>query len=264
MPPGGRILEGMKLRGLPLWLVCDVICWLGVMFTFTGFARHLHDAVARMLAEKRRSLEPTDFSFLATLLAGAEAWRVYACQRRAFRLAGLAASCVEFPAFTVPTRRSFSARVRANLRDTDTMDALARRMAQRILQLLPRDALGREASRPSSSPGVDPTVIQAVDARRARSDERRTCLHHPKRAADGARPPGRATGCAFLRPGTLAFARGPPRQPVDQPTRPRLAALLPRSRAGVRQAATQLPWKPAGARRGSSSIAAGSPAMSCA
>jgi hypothetical protein len=57
-----------------------------------GGARRLHEALARTPAAKRRSLEPSDFGFLATLLAGAEAWRVYACQPRAFRLAGLGAS----------------------------------------------------------------------------------------------------------------------------------------------------------------------------
>src|SRR5262249_30231306 len=72
----------MKLRGPPLWLICDVICWLGVWATFVGFSHSLNNAVSRMLAEKRREFEPSTFAFLALEEAG----RSFAIARQAFRL----------------------------------------------------------------------------------------------------------------------------------------------------------------------------------
>lgn len=78
----------MKLRDLPLWLVRDWLCWLGVLFTYPVFAKALHAILARMKAE-HRGMRQSEFSLAARLLADAEAWIAYAILRRAFKLAGL-------------------------------------------------------------------------------------------------------------------------------------------------------------------------------
>ncbi len=92
----------MKFRGPPFWLFCDVICWIGVLASYCGFARSVAAATGRMLAGKRRSLEPDEFGILAGLLSIAEAWAVFALTRRAFRMAGLDAWTVRFPDFSPP------------------------------------------------------------------------------------------------------------------------------------------------------------------
>src|SRR5690349_14163238 len=127
----------MKLRGPPLWLVCDVFCWLGVLTSFVRFVLAFAGAVMRMSARKRRRLEPAELASLALLQARQEAWLGYAITRRAFKLAGIRAS-VRFPAIT-PARTLWALKHRASqaLRDNFNLDRIAQRRARRLKQLTP-------------------------------------------------------------------------------------------------------------------------------
>jgi len=124
----------MNLRRLPLWLVCDVASFVGVMISFWIFFARFSEATARL--EKDPRCAKADFPLLAHLLAAAEAMLEHAILRRAFKLAGLRPGEVRIPDF-MPARhrRSFCRRLRAYLDAIDNLTVLAARRAKRLRQL---------------------------------------------------------------------------------------------------------------------------------
>jgi len=126
----------MKLRGPPLWLVCDVFCWLGLLMSFISFTVNLAAAVQRMIAQGRRSFERDELASLARLQAEQEAWLSYAIARRAFKLAGVRARA-RFPHIT-PARslRALKHRASQILREHLNIDRITRRRAQHLKRLM--------------------------------------------------------------------------------------------------------------------------------
>jgi len=147
----------MKLRGPPLWLVCDVFCWLGVLVSFISFVTAFAGAVMRMTAQKRRRFEPHELASLARLQAEQEAWLGYAITRRVFRLAGIRARA-RFKTVS-PARTLWALKHRASqtLRDSVNLDGITQRRAQRLKRLMatPPPSLPRAGEAPRA-PAVQP------------------------------------------------------------------------------------------------------------
>ena len=125
----------MNLRRLPLWLVCDVASFVGVMISFwIFFARFI--AASHRLEKDPRCSATDDFPLLADLLAGAEAMLEHALLRRAFKLAGLSPNLVRIPDIAPATsQRSFCRRLRGYLATIGNLTVLAPRRAKRLKQL---------------------------------------------------------------------------------------------------------------------------------
>src|SRR5690349_9269096 len=122
----------MKLRGPPLWLVCDVLCWAGLLVSFLAFTLSFAATVSSMLAGRRR-MKRDELTSLARLEAEQEAWLAYAIARRAFRLAGLKRSRVRFPDFTpARTMRALKHRASDILRTHLNIERITQRRAWRI------------------------------------------------------------------------------------------------------------------------------------
>src|SRR5690349_10514772 len=119
----------MKLRGPPLWLVCDVFCWFGLLVSFLAFTLSFAATVSSMLTGRRR-MKRDELTSLARLEAEQEAWLAYAIARRAFRLAGLKTSRVQFPQFTpARTVRALKHRASDILRTHLNIDRITQRRA---------------------------------------------------------------------------------------------------------------------------------------
>jgi hypothetical protein len=126
----------MKQRGSPLWLVRDILCWIGIVITLPAFAKALHRIVTAMQLEGRRNLYTRELSLAARLLADAEAWMLYAITRRAFKLAGLKPGRVCFPDLSeAATLDALKSRGRQLTYTYNNLDSRARQMAQRLLRL---------------------------------------------------------------------------------------------------------------------------------
>ena len=139
----------MNLRRLPLWLVCDVASFVGVMISFWIFFARFSEATHRL--EKDPRCARTDLPLLAHLLAAAEAMLEHAILRRAFKLAGLRPGEVRIPdIMPAKNRHAFCHRLRAYLDAIDNLTVLAVRRARRLRQL--KDAeLARRSPHPAAT-----------------------------------------------------------------------------------------------------------------
>ena len=140
----------MNLRRLPLWLVCDVASFVGVMISFWIFFARFAEASIRL--EKDPRCAKADLPLLASLLAGAEAMLEHALLRRAFKLAGLRPGDVRIPDLAPPaSRQSFCRRLRGYLAAIGNLTVLAKRRAKALRQL--KDAqLARLFLHPANTP----------------------------------------------------------------------------------------------------------------
>jgi hypothetical protein len=145
----------MKQRSPPLWLMCDCLCWLGVLFTVPALAKVFHRIAFAALAEQR-GIRRSELSLAARLLAEAEAWLRYALMRRAFRLAGLKPSRVRFqyPGLAA-TKATLTNRARQLNRTFMGLDATARRAAHRLIRLQAAPEQAR-ATAAAAIPGLTP------------------------------------------------------------------------------------------------------------
>ncbi|MEQ1780078.1 MAG: hypothetical protein ABMA14_01875 [Hyphomonadaceae bacterium] len=121
----------MKRRSLPIWLLCDVPAFLGVMFSFwplmilvirSGFAAMRGEKVAKSI-----------FDAIPILLAHAEARLDFALWREAYRRLGWSHRLVTFSAFAPPqdwpeTEQRFEAYRRANM----TLEATVRAYVEHL------------------------------------------------------------------------------------------------------------------------------------
>jgi hypothetical protein len=143
----GRDNAGMKQRGSPLWLVCDILCWIGASIALPAFTRALQRIVRAVRQDGRRNLHPRELSLVAHLLAEAEAWLMFAITRRAFHIAGLKRSRVRFPQLSqAATLGAFKARARQLTFTFNTLDSRAKAMARR-LRLLTSEQSGATTTR---------------------------------------------------------------------------------------------------------------------
>jgi hypothetical protein len=195
----------MKLQRPPLWLLCDVVCWIGVWLTHASLVKVLMASSEKLIASGRRRFEEATFAMLAELISSAEAWLDYAIARRAFRLAGLNTARVRFQIIPLTRQLAIAPRVIRYIRMHQAMDRLASRMATRLRRLAePRFEVEARAAREIAAPATA-VPFPAFSVR----------IAHPRATS-------RLEGLRI---------RAPPWRPVELETgNPRLEAQLPRSR----------------------------------
>ncbi len=202
----------MKQRRFPLWFVCDVTCFIGVIAAFWPLMIAFHAAFVRVMKTKARRIAPDDFDLLRLLLVRAEAQQALALWRQAFRLSGLNPGSVRYQPPSPPTdQRSFLKRFDAWRRRCLDLDAAARRLAATLQRRLT-----------AGSPRLDRSASLAL------------CAAEPVRALSGAQDgmPRRSAAKAGGGSRAMLRSRGPPVPSAARNSNLRAPQAMPaRSRA---------------------------------